>query len=468
MSKTYSDLIQRNYNFPQQAYDLNEGELTFYGLNIKNLIGKYGAPLRLTYLPRIGEQINLARALFQEAMVAANYDGRYHYCYCTKCSHIHPIVSETLKNKVNLETSSALDIDLIMNLYTKKEVNQEITLIHNGYKTSEYISKIVRLHDLGFKNSIIILDSTREMLRLNKLVGDRKIKIGLRMAINEELESDYTTSRLGIRPEQMLEFFNKHIKSNENVELKMLHFFVDSGINDSLYYWGEFQKALSLYIDLKKESATLDAFNLGGGFPIRNQLGFEYDYQHMACEIVKNIKVACDKEAIQEPDIYTEFGKYTVGESGAVIFEVLEQKQQSDNELWYIVNSSIMNTLPDTWSIQEKFTLLPINKWKNTYSKVNIGGMSCDHSDFYNQDGFKQQTVLPDFSDEDDESLYLGFFHTGAYQEAISGYGSIKHCLIPAPKHVIVDKDELGNFNDYLYGKEQTSDEVLGMLGYSN
>ena len=36
------------------------------------------------------------------------------------------------------------------------------------------------------------------------------------------------------------------------------------------------------------------------------------------------------------------------------------------------------------------------------------------------------------------EPLYVGFFHTGAYQDQISGYGGIKHCLIPSPKHIIV------------------------------
>ncbi|HMP31660.1 MAG TPA: arginine decarboxylase, partial [Saprospiraceae bacterium] len=63
--------------------------------------------------------------------------------------------------------------------------------------------------------------------------------------------------------------------------------------------------------------------------------------------------------------------------------------------------------------------------------------------------------------------LYLGFFHTGAYQEAISGYGGIKHCLIPSPKHVIIERDEKGNFIDRLYRDEQTVDEMLTILGYS-
>ncbi len=80
-----------------------------------------------------------------------------------------------------------------------------------------------------------------------------KLKVGVRMAINEEPQSSYYTSRLGIRHTEMLEFYNKNIKDNENIELKMMHFFVDSGIKDSLYYWGEFQKALKLYTELKKQ-----------------------------------------------------------------------------------------------------------------------------------------------------------------------------------------------------------------------
>ena len=152
---------------------------------------------------------------------------------------------------------------------------------------------------------------------------------------------------------------------------------------------------LKLYIDLKKECDSLNSFNLGGGFPIRNHLGFEYDYEYMINEIIKNIKETCVKENIIEPDIYTEFGKYTVGESGAIIFKVLEQKQQNDTELWYIVNNSIMNTLPDAWSIYEKFILLPINKWNNEYRRVNIGGISCDRSDYYNSEDLNQEILLP-------------------------------------------------------------------------
>jgi len=178
----------------------------------------------------------------------------------------------------------------------------------------------------------------------------------------------------------------------------MLHFFVDSGIEDNLYYWGEFQKAITTFIELKKVCPNLNSINLGGGFPIKNNLGFEYDYKYITNEIVRNIKEMCNNEGIDEPNIFTEFGKYTVGESGAVIFSVLEQKQQNESELWYIINNSLLNTIPDAWNILEKFILLPINKWNNKYTRVNIGGISCDHSDYYNSESLNQQIFLPKYN----------------------------------------------------------------------
>ncbi len=467
MKNTYFDLVEQTFYFPQEGFDLQDGYLTFHGVSIKYLIQKYGTPFKLMYLPKIGDQIKKSRNLFNRAIRSTNYSGKYHFCYCTKCCHFHHVISAALKQNVNLETSSSFDIDLIKKLYQKGQFDKSRAIIHNGYKTDDYIRKIISLTEDGFENSIIILDSATELDRLERVANGRKIKIGVRMAIDEEAQSSYYTSRLGIRHTEMIGFFNDRIKDNPNVELKMLHFFIDSGIKDSLYYWGEFQKAVKLYAELKKQSPTLTALNLGGGFPIRNHLGFEYDYEYMIREIVKNIKETCNIEDVQEPDIYTEFGKYTVGESGAIIFGVIEQKQQNDTELWYIVDNSLMNTIPDAWSIHEKFILLPVNKWDREYTRVNIGGISCDHSDYYNSEDFNQQIMLPKFSKKDSEPLYLGFFHTGAYQDSISGYGGIKHCLIPAPKHVIIDRDETGNFVDYVYRNEQTVDDMLNILGYN-
>jgi arginine decarboxylase len=468
MKNTYFDLIDQSYYFPQEGFDLKDGYLTFYGVSLKHLIEKYGTPFKLMYLPRIGEQIKRASNLFRRAIKKHKYKGQYHYAYCTKCCHFSHVVKSAVREGIQLETSSSFDIDLIYKLYEENEISKNIIIIHNGYKTEDYLIKIAKLNKDGFYNSILILDSKSELERVKRYAKglDKPLKIGIRMAIDEEPQSAYYTSRLGIRANEIIEFYNNEIKGDETISLKMLHFFIDSGIKDNMYYWGEFQKALKLFVDLKAVCPEMKAIDLGGGFPIRNNLGFLYDYEYIINEIVGSIASACQEAEIDEPDIFTEFGKYTVGESGATIFSVLEQKAQNDSEVWYMVDNSLMNTIPDAWSINEKFIMLPINKWDNEYTRINIGGISCDHSDYYNSEDMNQKLFLPKYDSADEEPLYVGFFHTGAYQDSISGYGGIKHCLIPSPKMIIVDRDETGNYVDYVYRNEQTVEEMLDILGY--
>ena len=67
-----------------------------------------------------------------------------------------------------------------------------------------------------------------------------------------------------------------------------------------------------------------------------------------------------------------------------------------------------------------------------------------------------------------DKPLYIGFFNTGAYQETIGGYGGLQHCLIPAPKHILIDKDDNGNITTKLFREQQKSEDLLKILGYDN
>ena len=46
---------------------------------------------------------------------------------------------------------------------------------------------------------------------------------------------------------------------------------------------------------------------------------------------------------------------FTVGESGAMLYSIVNQKKQNDRELWNMIDSSFMTTLPDTWAINQRF-----------------------------------------------------------------------------------------------------------------
>ena len=176
------------------------------------------------------------------------------------------------------------------------------------------------------KNCIPIIDNYKE---LNLILSEtsRKINIGIRIASEEEPKFEFYTSRLGIGYKNILSFYRDEIENNKKVNLKMLHFFINTGIKDNAYYWNELSKCLKLYVDLKKICPTLDSLNIGGGFPIKNSLAFDYDYQYMIEEIIYQIQKVCNEAEVETPNIFTEFGSYTVGESGGAIYEVLYQKK---------------------------------------------------------------------------------------------------------------------------------------------
>lgn len=59
----------------------------------------------------------------------------------------------------------------------------------------------------------------------------------------------------------------------------------------------------------------------------------------MILEIVRQIRDACAENEIPEPDIYTEFGKYTVGESGAHFSQSLvrSSKMTMSGGIWLTI-----------------------------------------------------------------------------------------------------------------------------------
>ena len=105
MNNTYADLVDQTFNFPQHDFKVENEYLQYNGLDVKSLIDKYGTPLKLTYLPKIGMQINKAKDMFAKAFKKHQYEGKYNYCYCTKSSHFSFIVEEALKHDIHLETS---------------------------------------------------------------------------------------------------------------------------------------------------------------------------------------------------------------------------------------------------------------------------------------------------------------------------------------------------------------------------
>ena len=463
MKIKYSELIDQTLYFPQEEFNYDSESLHFHGINLMNVVEQFGTPLKVSYLPKISQNIQRAKKWFAEAIDKNDYKNGYRYCYCTKSSHFSFVLEEALKNDISVETSSAFDIDIVKKLFEKGKVSRDIEVICNGFKTDDYLEKISNLINDGFENVMPIIDNYRELDKLTESI-DRTFDIGIRIASEEEPKFEFYTSRLGIGYKDIIPYYSQKIAEHPNARLKMLHFFINTGIKDTAYYWNELFKCLRVYARLKKIAPEVDSLNIGGGLPIKTSLNFDYDYEYMINEIVSQIKKFCEEEGVEEPNIYTEFGSFTVGESGANLYKIISQKRQNDREKWDMIDSSFMTTLPDTWAISRHFIMLPLNRWEDSYERVFLGGLTCDSDDYYNSEQHTNAIYLPVFSDT--KPLYIGFFNTGAYQETNSGFGGVHHCLIPQPKHILINRNDDGELEYEVFSEEQRPEDVLKLLGY--
>jgi arginine decarboxylase len=463
MNDSYFDLLEEYLTNSPEFQVSNKGELSFYDVDIMKLVKEHGTPLKVTYLPKISSQIVRAKEMFSHAFEKTNYSGKYLYCYCTKSSHFSFILNEVLKNDAHIETSSAFDIPIVNKLHQQGKITKDTYVVCNGFKRPEYTLQISKLINRGFTNVIPVLDNENELEVYLKKVK-KPFKLGIRIATEEMPNFSFYTSRLGFNPKSILPFFRNKMKNLEHAKLKMLHFFINTGIKDHGYYWNELDKCLQLYVALKKECPSLDSLNIGGGLPFKTHLSFQYDFQDFIDKIITKIKEVCEREGVDSPDIFTEFGTYTVAESAMNIYSVLDEKQQNDKESWYMINNSFMNTVPDAWGMDQRFLVLPINKWMGGYKPVYLGGLTCDSMDFYNAEIHNNKLFLPPLDNK--EPLYVGLFNTGAYQDALTGFGGLKHCLVPSPKYIVLNKNENGEIISKEFKEEQSAAEMLKILGY--
>lgn len=461
--KRYEDLVSQTFEFPTEEFKVINNELHFHDIPLMEIISEYGTPLKLSYLPKISQNIEKARNMFQSAMKKHKYQGTYTYCYCTKSSHFSFVLEEVLSSDVHLETSSAYDLEIVRKLYEKGRINKNIYIVCNGFKRPLYKKYISEIINSDFKNCIPVLDNLNEIDYYIEHVK-KPIQLGIRVAADEEPNFEFYTSRLGVRYNDVNKLYKEKIKDNSNLKLKMLHFFIHRGVSDSAYYWSELSRFVFKYCELKKKCPELDTIDIGGGFPIKTSLQFEFDYEYIVDQIVQNVKWICDKNHVPTPNIITEFGAYTVGESGATIYSVLDTKLQNEKELWYMIDGSFITHIPDSYGMNQKYIMMAINNWDDLYHRVNLGGLTCDSHDYYNSEVHSSEVFLPKMSNGN--PLYIGFFHTGAYQEAIGGYGGLQHCLIPSPKHIIIDCDTKGELITRVFAQEQASESMMKLLGY--
>jgi arginine decarboxylase len=133
----------------------------------------------------------------------------------------------------------------------------------------------------------------------------------------------------------------------------------------------------------------------------------------------------------------------------------------------YLANFSIFQSIPDTWSIEQLFPVMPLERLEEKHTRKGVVmDITCDSDgcldQFVDQRDVKKSLEL--HVPHADTPYYIGFFLVGAYQEALGN----NHNLFGATHEVIVTVDpDSGKLSEFDVLGEDVG-EILRAMNYSN
>ncbi len=429
---------------PNSELMLKEGN---YQYNIAQLVKKYGTPLEVVFPFVVENRLRDLTDIFNAYIKLNNYKGKFYYHYPMKVNQNKRFVLSLVSEGSNLETSSVNELWIVKRLWEQGRINSRIRVLCNGPKTGKYIKLI---EELDRKGVIItpMIEHDGELAAFKKYKGE----VGLRVNLNVKVKShwDKKFNYFGFPEDYILK-----LKSMRN--LGILSYHVSSQIEKLEGLVTPVKRMMQLYAKMRERHPKLDTIDIGGGAGVPYEKRRFYTAKAAAQLIVKTCKQLSKKYGVKEPNIICEWGRYVVAPAQITLFKVLTHKNvaEGSNRKWYIIDGTFINDLPDTWTIHQKWHIIPVNNLNtNNLQRTWLAGSSCDSDDKYTAGG--GYILLPKLSEEEDQ--YIAVLDTGAYQDALGA----NHCLLSNPAKLIAQDGEI-----VVAHKRQPPEELGKMFGWS-
>lgn len=432
-------------------------------VDLTALAERYGAPLEIAYCPLITSQVENMRGWAEDARAATGYSGSFLYAYATKANFAEEVVRTALNAGAHYETSAAADVMIAHHLWAQGTLADDRYIFCNGSKEPFYIDAIVRLREAGYSRVVPILDDLDE---LDMLLA--RCSQPLLLGVRERHPSDTVNpvhpggERFGLTPDEVLKVA-KRLEGTPH-KLVVYHAMVGSQLEQIDGWMGRLARSAGAYCQLRQQVPSLHMFNFGGGMPASAyDMAFSFDYAGFMQRLLSEMVAISAAYHVPQPDVIGEFGRYTVASHSVFLMEVGSVKQgQGDMPDWYLMNGSMMVTLPDTLIVDgQQFITLPLSGWDEQVAPARLGGRrTCDSDDMY-----PQPSLPPLMLPRTGAGTVVAFFGIGAYQQMISGRGGAHHCLSPEARRIIIERD-----GDALVVREiapQNVETMMSLLGYA-
>ena len=294
----------------------------------------FKGPLLLRF-PHITEkQINTLYNTFNASIKEYDYKGNFNAVFPLKVNQlpnfIHPLINEGKKFNYGLEAGSKAELVIAM---TYNNINSPITV--NGFKDKEMIHLGFIAKSMGHDITLII-EGLNELEMIIEVLNETKMEapsIGLRVRLHSGgsglwAKSGGINSKFGLTSTEILEAYELMEDNNIVKYLTMIHFHIGSAMNSIKPLKKALREAGHIYAELKNLGATnLNAINIGGGLAVEYN-AYErtrfYSLSEFSNDVIFTLKDIAKQKGVDEPNIFTESGRFISAASTVLITPVLE------------------------------------------------------------------------------------------------------------------------------------------------
>jgi len=309
----------------------------------------FSGPTILRFPHLINKQLELIFNEFKRASKEFNYKGKFNAVFPLKVNQfpnfVDEIVNISKEFNYGLEAGSKAELIIAM---AKTQLGAPITV--NGFKDKEMISLCFIAAKSGH-NITVTIEGLNELETIIDVYKEFKEKfndlitpnIGMRIRMHSSgvgvwAKSGGYTSKFGLTSTELLEACDMLYKIGLIDRFTMIHFHIGSQMEEI----GPLKKALreagNIYADLKKRGAnSLSSINIGGGLAVeysqvKKNENRNYSIKEFANDVIYLMQEIAKNKGVDEPDIYTESGRFIAANHAVLIAPVLELFSQEYHE----------------------------------------------------------------------------------------------------------------------------------------
>lgn len=294
----------------------------------------FKGPLLLRFPHITKKQITTLYETFNNSMKEYDYKGSFNAVFPLKVNQlpnfIHPLISSGSEYNYGLEAGSKAELVIAM---TYNNIGSPITI--NGFKDKEMIHLCFIAKSMGHDITVIIegLNELETIIKVEKETNLPTPNIGLRVRLHSGgsglwAKSGGINSKFGLTSTEILEAQEMLEENNMSEYLTMIHFHIGSAMNSIKPLKKALRESGHIYAELKNLGATnLNSINIGGGLAVEYS-AYErsrfYSLREFASDVIFTLKDIAKQKGVEEPNIFTESGRFISAASTVLIAPVLE------------------------------------------------------------------------------------------------------------------------------------------------